>query len=107
MVIPAMHVRGFTKHGSSGVSFPGTFEGIQEKIPYLKELGVNAVELMPVFEFDEMQDYREVDGKPVCNYWGYSTVGFFAPNTSYAGNAEHNHEGDALKQLIKELNDNG
>ena len=107
MIIYEMHVRGFTKHGSSGVSFPGTFEGIKEKIPYLKELGVNAVELMPVFEFDEMQDYREVDGKPVCNYWGYSTVGFFAPNTSYAGNAEHNHEGDALKQLIKELNDNG
>ena len=107
MIIYELHVRGFTKHNSSGVSFPGTFDGIREKIPYLKELGVNAVELMPVFEFDEMLDYREVDGKAVCNYWGYSTLGFFAPNTSYAGTVEHNHEGNELKQLIKELNDNG
>jgi len=53
-------------------------------VPYLKELGINAIELMPIFEFDEMQDYREVDGQKLYNYWGYSTVSFFAPNTSYA-----------------------
>ncbi len=58
LIIYELHVRGFTKDSSSGVANPGTFEGLREKIPYLKELGVNAVELMPIFEFDEMQDYR-------------------------------------------------
>lgn len=106
LVIYEMHVRGFTKHDSSGVRFPGTFEGIREKIPYLKELGVNAIELMPIFEFDEMRDYREVNGKELINYWGYNTVSFFAPNTSYTGNIEYNREGTELKELIKELNDN-
>lgn len=107
LIIYEMHVRGFTRHESSGVKHPGTFEGLREKIPYLKELGVNAVELMPVFEFDEMMDYREVDGKPLVNYWGYNTVSFFAPNTSYTANKEYNHEGTELKKLIRELNDNG
>lgn len=106
LVIYEMHVRGFTKHNSSGVSFPGTFAGIREKIPYLKELGVNAVELMPIFEFDEMKDYREVDGKPVMNYWGYNTVSFFAPNTSYASSREYNKEGTELKEMIRELHEN-
>ena len=85
LVIYEMHVRGFTKHVSSGVSCPGTFSGIMEKIPYLKELGITAVELMPIFEFDEMKDSRMVDGKQVVDYWGYNPVSFFAPNTSYAG----------------------
>lgn len=107
LIIYEAHVRGFTRHESSGVKHPGTFEGLREKIGYLKELGVNAVELMPVFEFDEMMDYREVDGKPLLNYWGYNTVSFFAPNTSYTANAEYNREGTELKRLIKELNDNG
>lgn len=107
LIIYEMHVRGFSKHESSGVKHPGTFEGLREKIPYLKELGVNAVELMPVFEFDEMMDYREKDGKPLLNYWGYNTVSFFAPNTSYTASEEYNHEGTELKKLIKELNDNG
>lgn len=107
LVIYEAHVRGFTRHESSGVKHPGTFEGLREKIGYLKELGVNAVELMPVFEFDEMMDYREMDGKPLLNYWGYNTVSFFAPNTSYTANMEYNREGTELKTLIKELNDNG
>ncbi len=107
LVIYEMHVRGFTRHGSSGVEYPGTFKGLQEKISYLKDLGVNAVELMPVFEFDEMKDYREVDGKIVMDYWGYNTVSFFAPNTGYTAEVEHNHEGTELKRLIKELNENG
>ncbi|TCL57245.1 glycogen operon protein [Kineothrix alysoides] len=107
LIIYEMHIRGFTYHKSSGVKYPGTFEGLREKIPYLKELGINAVELMPIFEFDEMSDYREVDGKPLVNYWGYNTVSFFAPNTSYTGNIEYNREGTELKELIKELNDNG
>ncbi len=107
LVIYEMHVRVYTKHESSGVSCPGTFSGIMEKIPYLKELGVNAVELMPVFEFDEMKDCREVDGKQLLDYWGYNTVSFFAPNTSYAGSVEYNREGNELKNLIKTLHENG
>lgn len=107
LIIYELHVRGFTKHDSSGVKHEGTFEGIIEKIPYLKELGINAVELMPIFEFDEMRDYRIHDGKPLLDYWGYNTVSFFAPNTSYAANVEYNREGRELKNLIKSLNDNG
>ncbi len=107
LVIYELHVRGFTMHGTSGVSHPGTFDGLREKIPYLKELGVNAVELMPIFEFDEMQDARVVDGQQLYNYWGYSTVSFFSPNTSYAAGIEYNREGNELKRLIQELNKNG
>jgi len=107
LVIYELHVRGFTRHDSSGVKYPGTFAGLMEKIPYLKELGVNAVELMPIFEFDEMKDSRMVDGHQVMDYWGYNTVSFFAPNTSYAGQAEYNREGTELKTLIRALNENG
>ncbi len=107
LVIYEMHVRGFTQHYSSGAKYPGTFAGIKEKIPYLKELGVNAVELMPIFEFDEMKDYRMVDGKPVMDYWGYNTVSFFAPNSSYAAGREYNREGTELKELIRALHENG
>ena len=107
LIIYEMHVRGFTKHASSKVECPGTFAGLKEKIPYLKELGINAVELMPIFEFDEMKDYREVDGKPVMNYWGYSTVSFFSPNTSYTSSLEYNREGTELKELIRALHENG
>lgn len=107
LVIYETHVRGYTKDKSSGVSAPGTFAGLKDKIPYLKDLGINAVELMPIFEFDEMESAREVDGVQLYNYWGYNTVSFFAPNTSYAFNEEHNHEGDELKSLIKALKENG
>ncbi len=107
LIIYEMHVRGFTKHDSSGVKHPGTFAGLREKIPYLKELGINAVELMPIFEFDEMRDYRVVDDKPVMNYWGYNTVCFFAPNTSYTAKVEYNKEGTELKELISALHENG
>lgn len=107
LVIYETHVRGYTKDKSSGVSAPGTFAGLKDKIPYLKNLGINAVELMPIFEFDEMESARVVDGVQLYNYWGYNTVSFFAPNTSYAFNEEHNHEGDELKSLIKALKENG
>lgn len=107
LVIYETHVRGYTKDKSSGVSAPGTFAGFKDKIPYLKDLGINAVELMPIFEFDEMESARVVDGVQLYNYWGYNTVSFFAPNTSYAFNEEHNHEGDELKSLIKALKENG
>lgn len=107
LIIYEMHVRGFTKDSSSGVEYPGTFAGIQEKIPYLKELGVTAVELMPIFEFDELRDKREYEGNVLLDYWGYNTVSFFAPNTSYSSKREHNREGNELKRLIKALKENG
>lgn len=104
LIIYELHVRGFTMHGSSAVLHPGTFDGLMEKLPYLLELGVNVVELMPIFEFDEMQDYRQVDGVELYNYWGYNTVGFFAPNTSYTASTEYNREGNELKELIQIFN---
>ena len=107
LIIYELHVRGFTKHESSRGAHPGTFAGLMEKIPYLLELGVNAVELMPIFEFDEMQDYREVDGEKLYNYWGYNTVSFFAPNTSYSAGVEYNREGNELKQLIRAFKEHG
>lgn len=106
LVIYEIHVRGFTQHPSSKVKHRGTFEGLREKIPYLKELGVNAVELMPIFEFDETMNAREVNGQKLLEYWGYNTVSFFAPNTSYIAQDEYNQEGTELKELIKELHEN-
>lgn len=106
-IIYELHVRGFTKDASSGVSHPGTFAGLMEKIPYLKELGINAVELMPIFEFDEMAGCREVDGRMLLDYWGYNPVCFFAPNTGYTAQLEYNQEGLELKTLIRALNENG
>lgn len=75
-MIYEIHVRGYTKDKSSGVSAPGTFAGLKDKIPYLKDLGINAVELMPIFEFDEMESARVVDGVQLYNYWGYNTISF-------------------------------
>ena len=107
LVIYETHVRGFTKDSSSKVKAKGTFEGLREKIPYLKDLGINAVELMPIFEFDEMESARVVDGVQLYNYWGYNTVSFFAPNTGYSSEVEHNFEGRELKRLIYDLKQNG
>ena len=107
LIIYELHVRGFTEHETSGVQNRGTFAGLMEKIPYLKELGVNAVELLPIFEFDETMNAREVNGNRLLEYWGYNTVSFFAPNTSYPSVNEYNREGTELKTLIKALHDNG
>ena len=107
LIIYELHVRGFTKDPSSGVTQPGTFAGLMEKLDYLQDLGVNAIELMPIFEFDEMLDYREVNGKQLYNYWGYSTVSFFAPNTSYTASREYNREGNELKRLIRACKERG
>ena len=107
LIIYELHVRDFTHHPSSGVRHRGTFSGLMEKIPYLKELGINAVELMPIFEFDETMNSRTIDGKQLLECWGYNTVGFFAPNSSYAAANEHNQEGTEFKTLIRELHANG
>ena len=107
LIIYELHVRDFTHHPSSGVKHRGTFSGLMEKIPYLKDLGINAVELMPIFEFDETMNSRTVDDKQLLECWGYNTVGFFAPNSSYAAANEHNQEGTEFKTLIRELHANG
>lgn len=109
LIIYEMHVRSFTKHPSSNVKHPGTFAGIVEKIPYLKELGVNAIELMPIFEFDEFENSRlnTETGETLFNYWGYSTVGFFAPKAGYAATGKLGMQADELKSLVKALHKNG
>ncbi len=109
LIIYEMHVRGFTQHPSSGVKHPGTFSGIREKIPYLKELGVNCVELMPIHEFDEFENSRvsPTTGKMLFNYWGYSNVGFFAPKAGFAATGKFGMQVDECKTLIRELHKNG
>ena len=109
LVIYEMHVRSFTRHPSSGVKFPGTFAGIRQKLPYLKELGVNCVELMPIYEFDEFENSRisPETGETLMNYWGYSTVGFFAPKSGLAATGKLGMQVDELKALVKELHRNG
>jgi len=109
LVIYEMHVRGFTRHPSSGVKYPGTYAGLREKIPYLKELGVNAVELMPIHEFDEFDNdfSNPFTGERLLNYWGYSTLGFFAPKAGYAATGPLGMQVDELKALVKELHRHG
>lgn len=108
-IIYEMHVRGFTRHPSSGVKHPGTFAGIREKIPYLKELGVNCIELLPIHEFDEFENSRvsPETGERLMNYWGYSNVGFFAPKAGYAATGKYGMQVDELKALVKKLHENG
>ena len=107
LIIYEMHVRGFTKDPSSNSKYPGTFAGILDKIPYLKKLGINAVELLPIFEFDELDAQKTVDGHRLLNYWGYSTVGFYAPKAGYAHSGPFGMETDELKNLIRQLHQNG
>ena len=115
LVIYEMHVRGFTRHLSSGIDAAdtGTFSAMRAKIPYLKELGVNCVELMPVYEFDEFENSRWDDERSLwakMNYWGYSTVGFFSPKAGYASTGrlrDGTMVADELKSLVKELHRNG
>ena len=109
LIIYEMHVRGFTRHPSAQAKYPGTFAAIRDKIPYLKELGVNCVELMPIQEFDEFESHfvNPDSGNPLHNYWGYSPVGFFAPKAGYAATGELGMQVDEFKALIKLLHKNG
>ena len=102
-IIYEMHVRGFTASPSSGVAHPGTFAGIVEKIPYLRELGVTAVELMPVFDFDIKEPLRVVQGMPVRNYWGYSPLSFFAPQSAYCVSPEEGRHTTEFRDMVKAL----
>ena len=81
LIIYEVHVKGFTAHASSGVKYPGTYLGFMEKIPYLRDLGINAVELLPVHEFHNRHSLTD---KGLSEYWGYNTIGFFAPEQSYS-----------------------
>jgi isoamylase len=105
LIIYEMHVRGFTQDPSSGVKHPGSFLGLIEKIPYLKELGVNAVELLPIFEFNELENklFHPKTKEPHCQYWGYSTINFFSPMNRF-GVSDTITE---FKTLVKELHANG
>ena len=109
LIIYEAHVRSFTRHPSSGVKFPGTFAGIRQKIPYLKEFGVNCIELMPVYEFDEFENSRvnPETGETLLNYWGYSTVGFFAPKAGFAATGKMAMQVDEFKAMVKELHKSG
>jgi len=104
-VIYETHVRGLTVHPSSVVTHPGTFLGVAEKIPYLKELGITAVELMPVQEFYEHELVRRnpLTGEKLRNYWGYSTVAFFAPKESYSTRSVPGVQVTEFKTLVREL----
>jgi glycogen operon protein len=102
-IIYEAHVRGFTHSPTSGVRHPGTFVGLAEKIPYLKDLGITAVELLPIFDFDETAVLRIVDGKPLHNYWGYSTIGYFAPQSSYCLQPESGGHLREFRDLVKAL----
>ena len=109
LIIYEMHVRGFTSHPSSQVKHPGTFKGVAEKVAALKDLGINCVELMPVFEFDETENPRTnpTTGDPLCNYWGYSTVGFFAPKSSYAASGKKFRQVQEMKDMVRTLHSEG
>ncbi len=102
-IIYEMHARGFTRSPSSGVAHPGTFAGIVEKIPYLVDLGVTAVELLPVFDFDETAVLRVENGRDMTNFWGYSTVGFFAPQSSYCVSPECGSHLKEFRDMVKAL----
>lgn len=104
-VIYEMHVKGFTASKSSGAKFPGTYKGIVEKIPYLKSLGVTAVELMPVHDFPTEGWMGETLKR--VNYWGYDPMAFFAPHRGYSATKEPGGQCREFKEMVRELHRNG
>lgn len=106
LIIYEMHVRGFTQDHSSHVNNPGTFKGMIEKIPYLKELGINAVEVLPICEFDECENFQGND-KNFFNYWGYSTINFFSLMNRFGTSSNQQETIREFKTLVRELHRNG
>ncbi len=108
LIIYEMHLHGFTRHPTANVKHPGTYASMIEKIPYLKELGINCVELLPIHEFDELENkhINPETGEQLVNYWGYSTVNFFAPKAGYAATGQQGQQANELKSLIKSLHEN-
>ena len=107
LIIYEMHVRGFTNDPASKVKCKGTYNGIVEKISYLKDLGINCIELLPVFEFDDLEDNGSYNGEPLYNYWGYNTVSFFAPKAAYAKSNTPDGIAHEFKNMVQELHRNG
>lgn len=108
-IVYEMHVRGFTKHMSSMVNSPGTYQGVIEKIPYLKDLGITTVELLPIFEFDENNNHfkNPQTNEKLKNYWGYNTINFFTPKAAYASSSDLGANIIEFKNMVKEFHKNG
>ena len=108
-IIYELHIRGFTRHKSSEVIHPGTYNGLVEKIPYLRELGITAVELLPVNEFEETETNRinPFTGKRLLNFWGYHSISFFAPKVSYASNNKNGAHVKEFKTMVKAFHEAG
>jgi len=108
-IIYEMHVKGFTAHSSAGVKHPGTYAGLAEKIPYLQELGITAVELLPVQSFDRglFGHTNPITGEPLINYWGYNPVNFFAVEAGYSSRTELGQQIHEFKWLVRELHKAG
>ncbi len=108
-VIYESHVRALTAHESSGVQHPGTYRGVVEMIPHLKELGITSLELLPVQEFDEFENaHTNPDtGERLSNYWGYSTIAFFAPKGGYAADGSFGQQVTEFKEMVRELHKAG
>jgi len=108
-VIYETHVKGFTANPNSGVEHPGTYRGVIEKIPFLKNLGVTSLEFLPVQEFNENEIIRKGPrtGKKLTNYWGYSTVAFFAPKGSYSSDKTPGGQVNEFKEMVRELHKAG
>ncbi|HOJ32601.1 MAG TPA: glycogen debranching protein GlgX [Candidatus Hydrogenedentes bacterium] len=105
-VIYEVHVKGLTAHPSSGVTHPGTYRGLIEKIPYLKEIGVTAVELLPVHHCGERPIKARKNpntGEPLFNYWGYQPIGYFAPDGWYASGGGNGEQLDEFRDMVKAL----
>src|SRR5262249_5674937 len=101
-IIYELHVRGFTGHPSSSVAHPGTFAGLVEKIPYLKQLGVTAVELLPVHEFEENDCVftNPFTGERLRNFWGYNSIAFAAPKAAYAASGRDNGQVTEFREIV-------
>jgi glycogen operon protein len=108
-IIYETHIRGLTCHPSSGVRHPGTFQGLIEKIPYLQQLGITAVELLPIQEFDEREIMHKdpTTGKQLTNYWGYSTISFFAPKGRYSSSGSIGEQVQEFKKMVIALHKAG
>lgn len=108
-IIYEMHIRGFTRHISSDVSSPGTYKAVVEKIPYLKALGITAIELLPIHEFDET-DCKYINprtGEKLLNYWGYSSINYFSVKTGYAVEDSCEAARREFKEMVKALHAEG
>ncbi len=108
-IIYEVHTKGFTAGKNSGVKNPGTYDGFTEKIPYLKSLGITAVELLPIYDFDEYENtnINPRTGERLNNYWGYSTISFFAPKTSFSSDKTPGGCVREFKTLVKKMHEAG